>query len=45
MKELTKEKKGSLIFNYGMNLTMNKGFDCDDELIKQTVYIRGVCKH
>ena len=35
MKELTKEEKGSLIFNYGHYLTKEKGFDVNDELIKQ----------
>ena len=35
MKELTKMEKGSLIFNYGHYLTKEKGFDVNDELIKQ----------
>ena len=44
MKELTKEEKGSLIFNYGMNLTMNKGFNCDDEVVKQVVILEACVK-
>ena len=44
MKELTKEEKGSLIFNYGMNLTINKGFNCNDELIKQTIILEACVK-
>ena len=35
MKELTKMEKGSLIFNSGFYLTNEKGFDVNDELIKQ----------
>ena len=35
MKELTKLEKGSLIFNYCFYLTNEKGFDVNDELIKQ----------
>ena len=35
MKELTKLEKGSSIFIYGFYLTNEKGFDVNDELIKQ----------
>ena len=35
MKEFTKLEKGSLIFNYGYYLTEEKGFNVNDELIKQ----------
>ena len=42
MKELTKIEKGSLIFNYGFYLTNEKGFDVNDELIKQAG-ILGMC--
>ena len=35
MKDLTKEEKGSLIFNYGFYIMREKGLDVNDELIKQ----------
>ena len=35
MKELTKEEKGSLVFNYGHYVMRDKGLDANDELIKQ----------
>ena len=35
MKEFTKEDKGSMMFNYVHHLMDKKGFDVNDELIKQ----------
>ena len=44
MKELTKEEKGSLIFNYGFYIMRDKGLDVNDELIKQITILEACVK-
>ena len=44
MKELTKFEKGSLLYNYGFYLTNEKGFDVNDELIKQVIVLEACVK-
>ena len=44
MTELTKQEKGSLIFNYGFYIMREKGLDVNDELIKQITILEACAK-
>ena len=44
MKELTKDEKGSLIFNYGFYVMRDKGLDVNNKLIQQITILEACVK-